>query len=64
MQVLRLNEVIAKTGRSRASIYADIERGSFPAPIKLGPRAIGFLSDEIDGWISERVAERDQRDAA
>lgn len=64
MQVLRLNEVIAKTGRSRASIYADIERGSFPAPIKLGPRAIGFLADEIDGWISERVAERDQRDAA
>jgi len=64
MQVLRLNEVIAKTGRSRASIYADIERGSFPAPIKLGPRAIGFVADEIDGWISERIAKRDQGVAA
>lgn len=64
MQVLRLNEVIAKTGRSRASIYADIERGLFPAPIKLGPRAIGFVADEIDGWIGERIAKRDQGVAA
>lgn len=64
MQVLRLNEVIAKTGRSRSTIYADIERGTFPQPIKLGPRAIGFVSEEIDGWISARIAARDQAQAA
>jgi prophage regulatory protein len=53
--ILRLNEVIARTGRSRSSIYADIDRGEFPKPIKLGARAVGWLSDDINGWIQVRV---------
>lgn len=31
--------------RSRASIYRDIERGDFPAPIKLGHSSRWRLSD-------------------
>ncbi len=50
-RVLRLGEVIARTGRSRSSIYADIERGEFPKPIKLGRRAVGWLASEVDSWI-------------
>ena len=59
MKILRLPEVIAKTGRSRSTLYADIENGRFPKPVKLGARAIGFVSDEIDAWIAERIAERE-----
>lgn len=58
MKILRLPEVIAKTGRSRSTLYSDIEGGRFPKPVKLGARAIGFVSDEIDEWIAERIAER------
>ena len=54
-RIFRLQEVISRTGRSRSSIYADIERGEFPKPIKLGPRAVGWLEVEIDDWIKERV---------
>jgi prophage regulatory protein len=53
--ILRLPEVIKLTGRSRSSIYAGIKDGSFVQPIKLGPRAIGFLEKEIDEWIKRRV---------
>ena len=53
--ILRLPEVIKLTGRSRSSIYAGIKDGSFVQPIKLGPRAIGFLEKEIDEWIEGRV---------
>ena len=59
MNILRLPEVITKTGRSRSTLYADIEAGKFPKPVKLGARAIGFVADEVDAWIAERIAERE-----
>lgn len=59
MNILRLPEVIIKTGRSRSTLYADIDAGRFPKPVKLGARAIGFVEDEIDAWIAQRIAERE-----
>lgn len=58
MQVLRLPAVINKTGLARATIYAHIARGSFPAPIKLGPRASGWVEAEVDGWLAAKIATR------
>jgi predicted DNA-binding transcriptional regulator AlpA len=40
--VLRLPDVIAKTGLSRTTIYNRISLNEFPKPIKLGPRAVGL----------------------
>ena len=56
---IRLPEVIRRTGYKRTSIYEKISAGIFPAPIKLGPRAIAWVSEEIEKWMDERVAERD-----
>jgi prophage regulatory protein len=33
-------------------------RGEFPKRVRLGPRAIGWIEEEIDKWIAERAAER------
>lgn len=56
--ILRLNEVIKLTGLSRSTIYAYIERGEFPAPIKLGLRAVGWLASDIQNWIQERIQQQ------
>ena len=56
----RINQVSKRTGNSKSSIYNYIEEGTFPKPIKLGPRSVGWLSHEIDEWISERIEKRDQ----
>ena len=56
---IRLLEVIKRTGYRRTSIYEKIAEGTFPAPIKLGPRAVAWVSEEIEKWMDERVAERD-----
>lgn len=53
--ILRLPEVIKRTGRSRSSIYQGIKDGTFPKPIKLGARSIGWPSSAIDDWIEERI---------
>lgn len=54
MQVLKMKDVIKKTGRSRASIYRAIKDGTFVTPISLGSSAIGFLAEEIEQWIASR----------
>jgi prophage regulatory protein len=57
--ILRLAQVKQRTGRPTSSIYADIAAGTFPAPIPLGPRAVGWIDEEIDAWVEARIAERD-----
>lgn len=54
--ILRRKQVEARTGLSRSSIYAAISAGTFPAPIALGEKSVGWLEHEIDGWIAARVA--------
>ena len=46
--LLRLPEVIERTGLRRTSIYDRINAGLLPPPVKLGPRASAWPADEID----------------
>lgn len=40
---IRLPEVKAVTGLSKTSLYALIKEKSFPAPVRLGPRAVAWV---------------------
>jgi prophage regulatory protein len=52
---LRLPEVKASVGLSRSTIYLRIEDGSFPKPVSLGARAVGWLESEIENWVRQKV---------
>ena len=54
-RILRLPNVIDRTGASRSFIYASIKSGKFPRPIHIGPRSVGWIEEGIDMWIAERV---------
>lgn len=56
ISLLRLPAVTARTGLSRATLYARIAEKSFPPPIKLGKRAVAWPSDEVDAWIASKIA--------
>jgi prophage regulatory protein len=60
MRVLRMPDVEAKTGLKKTVIYDRMaERPPrFPLPVPLGTRARGWVEDEIDAWIAQRIAER------
>lgn len=60
----RLPHVKARTGLSRSEIYRRISLGGFPAPVKLGLRISAWSKQEVDAWISQRIAERDAKGAA
>lgn len=53
--ILRLPEVIERTGIPRSSIYSAIKEGEFPKPIQLGARRIGFIESEVEKWLEERI---------
>lgn len=54
-RILRLPEVVRVTGISRSSVYLKIQQGAFPPPIKLGARSVGWIEEEIQDWIDERI---------
>ena len=56
VRVLRLPRVQARTGLSRSSIYMRVANRSFPQPVRLGARAIGWIESEVDQWIREQIA--------
>jgi len=55
--ILRLPAVKHRTGLSRSSIYLQIAKGTFPSPVSLGARAVGWVEVELDGWIARKIAE-------
>lgn len=44
------------TGLSRSTLYAMIAEGRFPAPVKLGTRAVGWREADLNEWLASREA--------
>ncbi len=54
MKILRLPALLARVGVSHATIYRMISSGEFPRSVRIGVRAKGWRSDEIDDWLASR----------
>lgn len=59
MRIIRLKEVIDSTGLARSTIYKYIGEGTFPNPVSLGDRCVGWVDSEVQDWILARIEERD-----
>jgi prophage regulatory protein len=53
----KLPAVMSATGLSRSTIYARVKASEFPAPVKLGARAVAWDVQAIRRWIDERRSE-------
>ena len=53
-EILRLPQLIHRTGHSKSTIYALIARSEFPKPISISQRSVGWLASEVEAWIDER----------
>ncbi|MGJ0394944.1 MAG: helix-turn-helix transcriptional regulator [Methylocystis sp.] len=61
---LREPQVLARVPFSRPTLHRRVKDGTFPRPVKVGPRAVAWLAGEIDAWDARIVAERDAQNAA
>ena len=57
-RLIRLREVMAKTGLSRSYVYALAQKGQFPQPVKLTERSSAWIESEVQSWIDSRIQAR------
>jgi len=57
---LRIREVCATTGLPVSTVYEKMQEGSFPKNVRLTPRVVAWVEDEILEWQQARIAERDR----
>lgn len=53
--ILRLPAVKERTALSRSTIYLRIANNEFPVPISLGGRAVGWLEEDINNWLEQKI---------
>ncbi|NOX84053.1 MAG: AlpA family transcriptional regulator [Alphaproteobacteria bacterium] len=58
MRIIDLLEVRKRVVYSKNHIYRLMRAGEFPRQVRLGPARVGWVEDEIDEWIEQRVAAR------
>lgn len=56
--LLRMAEVKARTGLSRATIYRHEADGTFPRKVQLGPKMVAWYGSDIDAFIAAPMAFR------
>ena len=58
--ILRLPLVKSRTGLSRSTIYLRVKKGTFPKPVNLGARAVGWIESEVDDWLEQQIKQSRQ----
>jgi prophage regulatory protein len=53
-RILRLPEVLKRTGMGRNTIYRATREGKFPQAVELLGGRVGWLESEVDAWITKR----------
>ncbi|MCC3244203.1 AlpA family transcriptional regulator [Methylocystis sp. WRRC1] len=61
---LREPQVLARVPFSKPTLHRLVREKQFPRPVKIGPRAVAWLADEIDAWDEKIRAERDAQTEA
>jgi len=61
MKILRIKDVISMTRIARSTLYKMIAANQFPKAISLGGRSVGWIEEEIDQWLQNKIAARNMR---
>lgn len=59
-RLLRRPEVESTTGLPRSTIYRMMAANTFPKPINLGGRLVGWKESDIQKWIDDRIKATEQ----
>ena len=64
--MLRIRQVMQRTGLARSTVYAKIAAGAFPAPVNLGvgARSVGWVESDVEDWLMEQITRSRQHRAS
>lgn len=58
IRFLRMAEVEIKVGLKKRTIQYMVKSDSFPKPVRLNERSIGFVESEVNAWMLARMEKR------
>lgn len=56
-QILRRKQVEARIGLKKSTLYQRVADGTFPKPVSLGLRAVGWVEAEVNSWLANQIAQ-------
>lgn len=59
--IVKLSQVKGIAPLSPSTIYRLMKKGDFPKQIKLSERSSGWVLEEIEQWVEEKMNERKER---
>lgn len=61
--IIRINGVKSRMGyKGNSTVYGYVKDGILTPPIKIGPRASGWIQSEIDSIIDARIAGKSEEE--
>jgi prophage regulatory protein len=54
VEIWRKPRVLAVISMGNTWLYGAIAKGEFPAPIRLGTRAVGWRRGDVEAWLESR----------
>ncbi|MDP2588403.1 AlpA family phage regulatory protein [Vibrio splendidus] len=57
MRLIRIREVLDKTGLSKATLYRLIAAGKFPASIQIAYRAVAWEESQVDDYLLNMISQ-------
>lgn len=61
--VIRMPEVVRRTGLAKSTIFRRVRAGAFPQPVRLTSSSIGFIDSEVTEWIEQQMSARQPRES-
>ena len=61
IRILSIDQVEAKVGLGRATIYRLIAQGLFPKQLGLSSKRVGWIESEVEAWLRARANERKEK---
>lgn len=56
-RLIRLPEVEEITGCKKSTIYQFMRAGTFPKPVRLNVRTVGWPESAVLQWVQDRISE-------
>lgn len=57
-RILRLPDVLYRTGLSRTTLYRKIAEGTFPQQVRISQKGSGWRASAVETWMGDPVAYR------
>jgi prophage regulatory protein len=50
-RIIRIAEVLKRTGQTRSTLYRKVTAGTFPCNVRISMRCVGWREADVQAWL-------------